>query len=341
MARIDDIIELRRRQPQYDPDLWDFHTRVFGRVLENLSDAELQLRLSQLDRNIQHLEEGPGDRDKLPPERGWYSPWYWFRLRYWTLREMEERSLTPEPSIDVPAMPSLRPEFVGLHGGGDKLLVRISREQWMMDALTMGRLRFAPATDYREIEGDLARSDDEMRKGYRRPGAQITITGPDGARIEAIGDVEFDTRRAVADGEIEVPYWLTSYSTDLDPRLFADFASSEGDDVALVVFDPLALLRRAIPFLNSAAPLSEKRLNQVDYYDAYHPPSDQIDPLTMKDIRFAYQREFRMILDPGDREVLGGGGVLWVDIGSIEDIAGVYGKDGRRITGSGPETFLA
>lgn len=341
MARIDDIIAVRRAHRHYDEELWDFFAQPDGRLLENLTDGELQVRLARLDRNIQHLEEMPGPRDELPPERGWLSPWYWFRLRHWTVVEMNARGLVPVASIDIAPMPAMHPQFRGLHAGGEKRLVRISRREWMVEALEHGRLRFAPASSYRIIEGDEARTDDEMTKGYRRPGRAISITGPNGQPIVAIGDVTFSTTRAVGDADIETPYWLTSYSTDLDPRLFSDFRSPDGDDAALVVFDPITFIKRALPHLNRAAPFSEKRLHQIEYYDAFHPPSQHLAPLTMKDIRFAYQREFRMILDPGNREVFADGGDLFTDIGSIADIAGVYAPDGTRIAGTGPGTFLA
>ena len=141
---------------------------------------------------------------------------------------------------------------------------------------------------------------------------------------------------------IETPYWLTSYSTELDPRLFSDFASADGDDAALVIFEPMQFIERSLPHLNRVAPRSVKRLHQIDYFDAFHPASEHIAPLTMKDTRFAYQREWRMILDPEGNESLGDAdGILFVDIGSIADIAAVYTPDGKRIAGTGPDTFLA
>ncbi|MEG3168180.1 hypothetical protein U1737_08255 [Sphingomonas sp. LB3N6] len=340
MARIDDIIAARRGHRFYDEELWDFFVHVDGRRLENFSEADLQVRLARIDRNIQLLEEASGPRDELPPERGWLSPWFWFRLRHWVLEEMKLRGVDPSAPLDIQPMPAMAPEFRGIHAGGEKRLVRISRREWMIDALEHGRHRFAPASSYRLIEGDEARTDDEMVKAYRRPGREITITGPDGQRIDALGDVTFSTARAVGDGHVETPYWLTSYSSDLDPRLFADFSSGDGDDAALVVFDPMEFIRRSLPHLNRAAPLSEKRLDQIDYYDAYHPASQRLHPLTMKDTRFAYQREWRMTLDPGDREDLGED-AFFVDIGSIADIAAVYGPDGRRIAGTGPDSYLA
>jgi len=341
MAKIEEIIRGWRSQELYDEELWDFVSRLDGRRLENLTDDELQLRLAKIDKNIQFLDPGPGPRDALPPERGWISPWYWVRLRYWTTTEMALRSMEPAKSPDVPAMPVLKPDFRGIHAGGRKLLVRISRAPFLMDSLERGRLRFAPASSYREIEGDSARSDDEMRKGYRRPSSALSINLPDGQPVVPIGDVNFTTHRTVGNGSVEVPYWLISYSTDLDPRLFSEFQSAEGDDAVMVVFDVEQFLKRALPHLNRAAALSEKLLHQINYYDAYCPPSQSLSPLTFKDMRFAYQREFRFILDPGQREQLADGDVLFVDIGSIADIAGVYEPDGRRVGGAGPDSYFA
>ena len=47
-----------------------------------------------------------------------------------------------------------------------------------------------------------------------------------------------------------------------------------------------------------------------------------------------------MIPDPGNREAIADGGDLFVDIGPVTDIAGVYAPDGKRIAGTGPERFI-
>ena len=341
MAVIDDIIVTRRGHRLFDEEVWDFGARIQGRLMENISDSALKNRLTQIEKNIQYLDEAPGRREELPPEHGWLSPWFWLRLRHWTLAELAARSITRPPTVYIPLMSALRSEFRGTHGGGDKRQVRISRLPWLLDTLDRGRLRLSPATIYRTIEGDEARTDNEMMKAYQRPSHILTITDSRGQRIEPIGDVTFATSRVASDGETEIPYWLMCFSTDLDPRLFAEFSSAEGDDAVIVIFDLIAFLQRALPHLQRVAPLSEKNLHTVNYYDGYHPASRNLSPVTMKDIRFACQREWRMILDPGGRELLAEGGALSVDIGSIADIAAVYAPDGMRIAGSGPDSFFA
>ena len=174
---------------------------------------------------------------------------------------------------------------------------------------------------------------------YRRAGSGVTITTFDGRQIEAIGDVRFDTTRATTD-EIALPYWMLCASTDFDPRLLYAFPGGRGDDGVLAIFDPVAFRRRAGVAMAEAHPHILGRIAIVDYYGLYHPPGPHISPVTMKAMRFAYQRELRFVLDPG-RGVALAEGAYFMDIGSIANIACIYGGDGRRIAGTGPDSNFA
>lgn len=344
MALLDDILARRREHRHYDEELWAFVDRVQRPRLVNLSNEALQLRLDQLERNIQYLDTGPSPRDELPPERGWISPWWWLRLRYWTLLEFQRRGLTPTRSAPLAALPALAPAFAGHMNSGARILVRISQKRWLLDTLREGVLRFAPATSYDDASLNAARADDELGKAYSRPGQHLTVTTLDGKAIPALGDAVFTTRRQVerGDGFDPVPYWLSCFSTELDPRLFDEFPGEDPDeDGCLVIFDLEKFMRRALPALMRSAPLTAKTLLQNNYFDPYHPPSDGLDPIEAKAMAYAYQREMRFVLDPEGGEPLGDGGALFVSIGSIQDIAAVYGKDGRKIEGAGPDSFLA
>jgi hypothetical protein len=208
-----------------------------------------------------------------------------------------------------------------------------------MNTLEQGRLRFAPATGYKSIENDAARSDDEMTKGYRRSGSRVSIKTLDGRQIKALEDVSFNVSRKTAD-MVDLPYWMLCCSTDLDPRLFDEFSSGQGDDAALAIFDPEEFRRRTGRAVAVALPYAAASVSVVDYYDIYHPPARDISPVTMKTLHFAYQRELRFVLDPGHGPAIGEKD-YFIDIGSIEDIAAIYGADGRRIAGAGPEAFTA
>ncbi len=329
-------------KPECDVELWTFIDKVHGRNLRNIADTELQVRLDRIDRNIQLLDNGPTPRDRLPAQHGWLSPWWWLRARHWTLLEFEHRRLMHAPTPSLPPIPALAAEFLGLIAGSGDLLVRISRATWLLDFVRDGHLRFTPAASYDDATLDEARADDEMRKSRRRPGQVLTMTGPRGP-IVPIGDVEFATGRHVErNGTLHpVPYWFMSFSSDLDPRLFVEFPDSDGAEQAcVVIFDTPRFLQRALPYLNRAAPHAMKKLFPNDYFDPYFIGDARLQPLVSKDMRYAFQRERRFALDPEGGPPLAGGGVLEVDIGAITDIAAVYSPNGRKILGSGPESFL-
>lgn len=334
---IDEILELRRAMPAYDEELWTFMDQTASRNLENISGADLQARLEQIDKNILYIDTGSTPRDDLPADHGWLSPWWWLRARHWTLLEFERRQLAPSPSPEIPAMPTLARGFDGTVAGGQKLLVRLSERRWLLDLLG-GRMRFVPAARYRDIPVDTARSDEEMSKAYRRPGQSIQITGSQGNTIKAIGDVVFASRRCVERNGVldDVPYWLCSFSSDLDPRLFHEFRS----DACIVIFDPMEFVRRALPHLNREAPNAVKSLFPNDYFDQYFLSNHKLRAMVSKEMAFAYQREMRFALDPEGGPALANGD-LFVDIGSLEDIAAVYTSSGQRVSGIGPDSFIA
>jgi hypothetical protein len=350
MTSIEAIIDRRRRQPLWDPELWDFAERVecvprdmlndasvLPRPLEHLDDEGLQSRLEDIERNIQYLDGGDAARDDWPPERGWLSPWWWLRLRHWTRSEFTRRGLEPQQTAPVQSAQPVRNEFLGIHAGAAPRIFRFSRLAYLMNTLERGQLRFAPAKGYKAIENDAARADDEMTKGYRRSASRVSITTLDGRPIKALKDVSFDTSRMTPD-LVDLPYWLLCCGTDLDPRLFAEFPGGHGDDAALAIFDPEEFRRRAGQAIAAALPHAVASVSVVDYYDIYHPPAHRISPVKMKTIHFAYQRELRFVLDPGLGPAIAEKD-YFIDIGSIEDIAAIYGPVGRRIAGTGPDAF--
>lgn len=351
MSGIPQILERRRTHRYWDPELWDFFERVSfvsredlndrsvePRPLEYLSDTALQTRLNSIELNIQYLDGADRRRDEMSPDDGWLSPWWWLRLRHWTLSEFARRGLDAQPSPAVVEPIPVGEDFRGIHSGSTPKLFRISRLPYLKDMLEHGNVRFGSASGYQSIENDEARADNEMKKGYKRSGRRVTITTLDGRPITALEEVSFDTARMTSD-MVELPYWMLCLSTDLDPRLFDDFPSAEGDDAVISIFDPDEFMRRIRRAMAVTLPDVHVFPETVFYYDIYHPPRRDISPLTMKEMRFAYQREVRIVLDPGHAEAIAEG-AFTIGIGSIKDIAAIYTPDGRRVAGSGPDSFL-
>jgi hypothetical protein len=346
LSRIDDLRACRRVHRLYDEALWDFVAQVQGNNLVNAAEAALRWRFEKIESNILFLDGPHTPRDDLTPERGWLSPWWWWRLRHWTLKEFQRRGLTPAPSADIPPLPPLRPEFQGVIAGGHELLVRISRRDWILKTLRSGRQRFAPAASYNDEKLNAACADEEMAKSYHRPGSTLTITSSKGEPIMLLGDVTFTTRRTIMRGYdfVDSPYWLCSFSSDLDPRLFTEFADPSGaDDACLVVFDPIEFVQRAQPILNRAAPAATKQLFPNEYFDPHHPPTERLSSVRHKHFSYGYQREMRFLVDPEGNAWSASAldAAFFIEIGSIEDIAAAYQPNGNRIAGTGPDGFLA
>jgi len=343
MSGVDRVLAIRRGQTAYDEELWRFMDRVIGPNLRNLEVAELQQRLDEIDRNIQYLDPGRTPRDGLPPERGWMSPWWWLRQRYWTTLEFDRRTLAPGGTPTVPPPLPVHPDLVGVMGGGRRQLVRIGSAKWLLPMLERGTLRFARASFYRQPSLGVARADDELAKSYRRPGQVINITTSDGRAIPALGDVQFTRRRAIEAraGLAEVEYWLCSFSSELDPRLFDEFGGPDpSDDACIIIHDPEAFVRQALKPLIALAPRAAKELFPVEYYDPWYPPAETLSPLRAKEHRYAFQQEMRFVLDPEAGPDLAAGDALFAEVGSLTAIAGLYDRDGRKIAGAGPATFL-
>jgi hypothetical protein len=345
LSRIEDLRELRMRHRLHDEELWDFVARVQGNNLINISEGALRWRLTEIERNILFLDSRDTPRDDLGPERGWLSPWWWWRMRHWTLTEFNRRELAPAASVEIPTPASLRPEFQGVFAGGSQLLVRISRRDRILDTLASGRLCFMPANIYKDAKLGVARADEEMAKSYHRPGSSLAITGPRSEPITPIGDVTFTTRRAVEQGsDLDRPYWMCSFSSDLDPRLFTEFADRNGAESAcVVVFDPMEFVKRALPKLNQAVPFSKKCLFPIKYFDPHHPPLKPLSAVRHKQFSYAYQREMRFLIDPEGNpwSASASDEPFFVEVDSIEDIAAAYEPTGGRISGTGPDRFLA
>jgi hypothetical protein len=99
-------------------------------------------------------------------------------------------------------------------------LYRYSRCRWAVKSLLAGEFRLVPASDYRHLEGDKARQDDELvrKQTSRSEGVVITNLGT-GQPIRAIGDVSYRQ-------EVGTNYYTICMSSTWDPLLFDEFKGS-------------------------------------------------------------------------------------------------------------------
>lgn len=307
--------------------------RVQGPSLRNLTVEALGKRLWAIEKNIQFLDSSLLVSKTTRDHEGWTSFAWWLRARHWTLMEINHRNLKVDPSPIVVEGLTLDQSIHDLTLGDTGILARVGQAKYLKPFLH-GELRFTPASSYNDSKLGTARADDEMRKSRMRPGQEIRIVLEDGTPIQAIGDVSFSKVRAVEiNGALaERPYLFCSFSNEVDPRLIAEFSNA---DAILVMTDVDEFMRRSIGHLNAVVPNTRKGLVPNDYFDPYYHDRDKLGAIRSKEMDYAFQREVRFVIDPGEDIGLAAA-VLTTKTRSFADIAGLYDVDGKLIDGSGP-----
>jgi len=331
---IEKIIETRQPMRFYDPDLWSFMDQRMGSNLRNLSEKKLFERLWAIEKNIQYLNGSLLLDFNGRDDAGWASfPW-WLRARHWTQMEIIRRDLSPAPSGIISSMPVLDKQVRDITTSDKGILARVGQERYLR-LLLNGQLRFTPAIAYKDVGLGPARADDEMKKSRSRPGQVLSIKGPDGSLIKAVGDVKFSSsRQTQLNGElVDRPYLFCSFSSEVDPRLIDEFPDC---DAVLVVLDVDKFMERSTQHLRKVMPGPQKGLVINDYYDPYFIFQHRLSAIRSKEIEYALQREVRFVIDPGS-EVELAQKTFTTETISFADIAAVYDRRGERIDGAGPK----
>ncbi|MBL8662267.1 MAG: hypothetical protein JNM29_05545 [Candidatus Odyssella sp.] len=336
-ARFRELLRIRTADSRFDTKLWRFMSGL-TRNLRNLSDSELDERWKSIVKNILYVM-GPA-RDHHPIDAGSFSSWWWLMALTQTECEFQTRSRGTPAVPEVSDLPLLRPEFATTNAIAQKHWARVSSQTWLKGTLEQGNVRFGPASDFNASKMNAAQKDLELEKSRKRPGQAVRITRQDGREMPVMGDVTFTVHSGrVADDHVEpVEYWLSSWSTEFDPRLCSDF----GADAAIVIWDPEEFGERIARSADQHLPGWTFADIPVHYFDPYELQSSQKGRLpasAIKDFTFGYQRELRLALMEPNKPIPKGKPIM-LQVGSIEDIAGLYRADGMKLGGTGPISFL-
>ncbi len=300
---------------EYEPEMWELRYRVV-RYLERMSDAMLQQRYRDIVRNLERLVSVESD---VIPIDSFLSSWYWFRKEHQTPLEFQLRDAeAPAPPTGQLYRHCEAPRRARHPNYGDVLF----RYGYMDDLLTTlygGTFRVAPASTYKDMEGDAARQDEERSKISFRAGRHITISTEDGGKFPILGDLQ--TTASAPN------YYVICMSTEWDVKLFTDFRGNG----CLVITEPETFATRLAEHGARAWPQWFFRHNPIAYFDPYDVKErERVDPLMSKDFRFAYQREYRFIWAPQLGQVADYAHFL--NLGALHDIAELYDVDGTKHT---------
>jgi hypothetical protein len=337
--RLRNLIDERRQDPRCDVELWRLMDHQ-SRTLRNLSNDDLAERWRGIAKNILYLIGPSRDLDGL--EANGFSSWWWLQKLIHTEFELERRSL---PNPDVPNVPSpcaLPSDFHFDRASAPSHWARIGEAVHLLRTLHDGEIRFRPASSYDDPLLDAARRDRELEKIRKRPGQITTFTLPNGRTSNPIGDVSYSKRSATeANGELrDREYWLSSWSLEFDPRLFAEFniARQTQCDALIVVWDIEKLGER----IDVAAAQQFSGWLFADIPIRYFDPQDLLPSPALtasmeKDFSYGCQRELRLAL--GSPDPIEKGEPIFLKIGSLADIAGLYSIDGQKLGGVGPPSW--
>jgi len=268
----------------YDPEFWELEYQTH-RYLSRVTGGDLEKRHASILRNMEVL--GTADRDIIPIE-SFLSSWYWFRKEHQTRLEMVLRGT----AVDVPIVRLRSPDRTSIPrpkwpNAGD-VLFRYGQRKYLEPLLLRGELRIFRASKQKERPGDEARFDEEREKSSYMPGQYTRVSTMDGRTIPVIGDI----RRAVAGPD----YYMLCMSCDWDETLVNSFSDV---DACLIITDVDTFMSRLEAAAGKKLPGWMFHHNPVEYFDPYElPDNTRLDSAMSKDFRFAYQREYRVLVFP-------------------------------------------
>ena len=209
----------------YEPVFWELQYQLL-RYLEKVPDRLLIERYKDILRNMRVLISR--ERDIIPIQ-SFLSSWYWFRKEHQTRLEFSLREISLP--VALPLSIVFNNECMGApvrsrHPNAGDVLFRYDKRTHIENLVHKGQIRIRPASDFRQMEGDMARQDEECSKKSFLAGTRTRIIGHDGRNIPFIGCVE---------KTVSMPdYYVFCMSCDWDDEFFSDF----GDvDTCLVIKD--------------------------------------------------------------------------------------------------------
>lgn len=167
-----------------------------------------------------------------------------------------------------------------------KKLYRYSEKKWLERSLYFGEFRLRPAADYKSIETDLARNDDELVRKSSSPASSVTIINlSTGKEINPIGDVVYRSK-------VGTNYLTICFSKQWNEKLFEVFPDT---DACLVIHNVEEFCER----IHIAA---EKILHQPQWAGIDAPVvyfgKSKLGPVFSKPRHFFYQHEWRFAWSP-------------------------------------------
>jgi hypothetical protein len=192
------------------------------------------------------------------------------------------------------------------------VLVKYSQREFVDAAYERGSIRIAPASLYNDASLNVAMRDDELTAQIDFDPYSLGV-GPE-RDLDRI--VQRSTRQIVRQ-ELNTNYYVYCTSMLLANRLLLDFRA----EAALLIHDADAFLQRLDLAVRRQLPDWNCVAEPVQYYDPPQVAPAEVEVLTWKHFRYAYQREFRIAWVP--TKPVAQLEPIMVEVGPLHDIAEV------------------
>ncbi len=288
-------------------------TYYSNRYLQHLTPGELSQRHLDIMNNLMTLE--PDNTIGILPmdKRGdYFAAAYSHVISESDLRGglLVDRSQKPYPNYEWPGISTAAAAFDQMKLEPGSYLLKFSKYEYLRPMLDRGAIRIAPASIYDDPSLNKAIRDDELELKLRPSpvqNADLTqakdeLVGP----IPSIGSSGKVLRAATN-------YYVYCLAAQHSLRLYADFEA----DACIVIRDPIEFVTRILEAVKKELPDWDGFGASVIYIDPVQPLDDQINVLTYKDFRYAYQKEFRIIWTPPDSAIKLD--FINIELGNLED----------------------
>lgn len=292
----------------YEPEFWEFQYEIY-RYLKNISDEKLLKRYEDLCRNFAVFSDSSRD---IIPMNSYQSSWYWYRKEHQTRYEFFLRNL----SLPEPPKPRaiIKKPYRNEKSVSYDILYRYGYDKPITSLLESGFTKIKSASVYKDGISSDPRTDDEKNKERWFVGNHSKITTQNGDEIKISRDVKSSISAC--------DYYVLCLSYDFEPSIFDEF----GYDSCLIIKDPEKFASRLEAEFKKHFPRWYFHHNPIQYFDPFeHQKNEYFNPTMSKDFSFAYQMEYRFLLDPlKPAEEIKSLSNFEIQLGSLSDICELY-----------------
>jgi len=196
---------------------------------------------------------------------------------------------------------------------GKPYLLKFGEQDWLSEAIELGRFRIALASTYFSTEHNHARRDHELTRILTPHRNNLVVKNFLKNTVKAL-----PKNRVCANLELTSPfdYYLFSLSKLYSSRLFSDFCAS----ACLLIFNPYPFVERLRESISSNLGSSWQNLGaSVKYFDPVRVSPVDVNVHVSKPFRHVYQAEHRIVW--WNQETERPLAPFFIKVGSLRDCA--------------------